>query len=175
MSWISDYIRNLLTQMRQIAAVRPSRHKIDDHQKQLDMYRSLLAEYLRQHRQWERAEVPGFLSVGITTIRGHILDLKGRLRGWAIEVDDHPDDQGPDEDIGDEVQHQRALLKIHRRNLATYTRQQQHLPAGQPPVPLVNAIEGTRSEIQRIKAALRGFGAAVEDLPEEEVGAGDTQ
>lgn len=169
MPGISDNIRHLLTQIQRIGKARPSGYDIDHHQKLLVMYRSLLAEYLRQRQQWERTEVPGFLSAGITTLRGHILEAKGTLREWKIEVNDHPDDQGPDDDIGSEVEHQRNLLKVHRRNLATYLRQQQQLPAGQTPATHINAIEDTQRQIQGIKAILRGFGVAVDDLPEEEV------
>ncbi len=166
---ISDYIRHLLTQRRRIGEARSSHYDIDQHQKLLVMYRSLLAEYLRQHQEWERTEVPGFLSVGITMLRGHILEVKGRLRGWKIEVHDHPDDQGPNDDIGDEVQHQRNLLKIYRRNLATYIQQRQQFPPGQVPATLVNAIEGTQGQVQSIKAILGSFGVMVDDRLEEEI------
>jgi hypothetical protein len=147
----------------------PSHYDIERQQKLLSMYRGLLAEYLRQKQHWERAEVPEFLSTGIQVLRGHILDTKGTLRGWRIETSDHPDDQGPDNDIGREVQHQRKLLKIYRRNLATYVLQRAQLAPDQASPSLVNSIINTRAEIQRIKAILRGFGAAVDDTPEEEI------
>jgi hypothetical protein len=60
-------------------------------QKLLAMYRSLLAEHLRQRQQWQPTEVPGFLNTGIIVLRGHILKVKGTLRGWGIVVADHPD------------------------------------------------------------------------------------
>jgi hypothetical protein len=145
----------------------PSHYDVDRQQKLLAMYRGLLAEYLRQHQQWPRPEVPGFLSAGIAVLRGHILETKGTLRGWKIAVDEHPDDQGPDDDIGREVEHQRDLLQIYRRNLATYLRQAEQFPAGQAPAMIVNSIHEARTELQRVKGILGGFGVVVEDLPAE--------
>jgi len=123
--------RLLLRAIHNDTMPRPSHDDIDRQQKLLAMYRGLLAKYLQQHQQWPRTEVPGFLSTGISVLRGHILDVKGTLRGWKVEISDHPDDQGPDDDIGAEVQHKRELLQIHRRNLALYLRQQEQFPAGQ--------------------------------------------
>src|SRR5215208_6383144 len=141
----SHHIRRLLPQALHPKEAMPSRHNIDHHQKLLAMYRSLLAEHLRQHQQWRRTEVPGFLSTGVTILRRHIMETKGTLRGWKVEINDHPDDQGSDDDIGSEVEHQRGLLKIHRRNLATYLRQHEQLPAGQSPPMLVNSLDHSRS------------------------------
>jgi hypothetical protein len=167
MSRFSHYIHRLLTQAMPQQDAMPSHYDIERQQKLLAMYRGLLAEYLRQHQQWARTEVPGFLSTGISVLRGHILDTKGTLRGWKIAIDDHPDDQGPDDDVGSEVEHQRTLLKIHRRNLATYLQQAQHFPAGQVPAMVVNSLDHVRGELQRIKAILRGFGVVVDELPGE--------
>jgi hypothetical protein len=147
----------------------PSTYDITRHQKLLAMYRSLLVEYLLQHQQWPHTELPGYISASINVLRRHIMMTKGTLRGWKIAVSDLPDDEGPNDDIASKIQHQRNLLKIHRRNLATYLRQQKQLPAGQAPPMLVNGLDQVRSEIQRIKAILRGWGVPVDDLPEEEV------
>ncbi len=164
----SRYMRRLLRAIHNKDGM-PSKYVISRQQKLLDMYRSLLAEYLQQHQQWPRTEVPGFLSAGISMLRDHILGVKGTLRGWRIVVDDHPDDQGPDDDIGAEVEHQRGLLKIRRMNLLTYLQQKEQLEPGQAPPIVIHSIQHSRTEIQRIKAILRGFGVAVDDLPEEEV------
>jgi hypothetical protein len=169
MPHLSDSIDRLLTYMRRIGDVMPRRYSIDRHQKLLIMYRALLAEYLRQHQQWARTEVPGFLSAGISTLRAHILETKAALRGWKVAIDDHPDDQSPDNDIGSAVEHQRNLLRIHRTTLAAYLSQKEQLKLGQAPPIVINSIQHSRSEIQRIKAILRGWGVAVDDLPEEEV------
>ncbi len=147
----------------------PTNYDILRQQKLLSMYRALLAAYLRQHEQWVRPQIPVLLSTSISVLRGHILEVKGRLRGWKIEVHDHSDDQDPNDDRRDEIQHQRELLKIHRRNLATYLAQQKQLPIGQSPPILVNSLDHIRSEIQRIKAILRGWRVTVDDLPEEEI------
>jgi hypothetical protein len=144
-------------------------YDIDRYQKLLAMYRSLLAEYLRQHQQWHRTEVPNFLSTGIDVLRGHIMETKGTLRGWKVEVNDHPSDDGPNDDIGRKVQHQRELLRIHRTTLRAYLAQKAQLEPGQAPPLVLNSIHHARNEIQRIKGILRGYGVAVDDLPEEEI------
>lgn len=167
MPYFSHTIRRLLTGAIYNRDCMPNHHDIARQQQLLSMYRGLLAEYLRQHQHWPRAEVPGFLSAGIAVLRGHILDVKGTLRGWKIEISDHPDDQGANDDIGSEVEHQRDLLKIHRRNLAHYLHQREQFSAGQAPAIVVHSIELARDEILRAKAILRGFGVAVADLPAE--------
>jgi hypothetical protein len=146
----------------------PSKHDINRQRKLLIMYRGLLAEYLRQQQEWSRAEIPSFLSTGITVLRGHILEVKGTLRGWRLAVDDHSDDEGINDNLGRKVEHQRNLLKIHRTTLAGYLSQRQQLEPGHITPLVINSIQHSRNEIQRIKAILRGWGVAVDDLPEEE-------
>jgi hypothetical protein len=147
----------------------PTTQEINRQKKLLNMYRNLLAEYLQQQKQWEWMEVPEFLRTGIEVLRSHIVNVKGTLRGWKLEISDHPDDQGPNSDIIGDIQHQRELLTIYRRNLATYLENQKQFTTGQAPPMLINSLENTRNEIQRIKGILRGYGVAVDDLPEEEI------
>jgi hypothetical protein len=147
----------------------PSHYDIDRQQKLLTMYRSLLAEYLHQYQQWRGARIPRFLNSGIPMLRRHILEVKGTLRGWRIEVNDNPDDEDPNDNKDFKVRHQLDLLKIHRSNLATYLAQQKQLSGGQAPPALVNSLDHVRSEIQRVKAILRGWGIVVDDLLEEEI------
>jgi hypothetical protein len=142
--------------------------KIDHQQKLLSMYRSLLAEYLRQRDLWDRFEVPDFLSIGISNIRGDIVDVKRRLRKWKIAVIDHPDDEGPDDELAVRVQQHREFLKIHRRNLEIYLKQQEQFGESLSPPVVIHSIQHNRSEIQRIKAILRGWNIVVEDLPGED-------
>jgi hypothetical protein len=146
----------------------PNNAEIDYQQKLLTMYRSLLAEYLRQRGLWDRAEAPEFLSDGISAIRDDIVDVKGRLRGWKIAVADHPDDEGPNNDLASKVKHHRNLLKIYRANLELHLKQQNLFGESQVPPGIVHSIQNARSEIQRIKAILRGWNIVVEDLPGEE-------
>jgi hypothetical protein len=148
--------------------IMPDNVEFGSQQKLLFMYRCLLAEYLRQRNLWDRTEVPPFLSTGISVIRKHILDVKGRLRGWKIAVADHPDDEGPNDDLAAKVQHCRKLLKIHRANLEIYRKQQEQFGEGLAPPAVIHDIQNARSEIQKIKAILRGWNIAVEDLPGEE-------
>jgi hypothetical protein len=143
---------------------------INYQQKLLSMYRGLLAEYLQQRELWDTTEIPDFLRTGISAIRRQIVDVKGRLRGWKIVVDDHPDDEGPDDNLAGEVAHHRNLLKIHRTNLELALRQQELFGERDIPPRVIYTLQNTRSEIQRIKAILRGWNIAVEDLPEEEEG-----
>lgn len=71
----------------------------------------------------------------------------------------------------DEIQHLRDRLKIHRENLATYLRQlAMHGAAYAPPI-VSHGIREARDEIARIKAALRGWGEAVVDHPDDSAGA----
>jgi len=147
---------------------RPRQADIARHQKLLAMYRALLAEFLRQRTLWDRTDVPDYLSTGIEVIRMHILDVKGTLRAWKVEVADHADDKGPRDDRARDVKFHRELLDIHRSNLKTYLKQQEHFGVHQVPPIVVQSIQLNRSEIQRIKAILRGWNVPVDDMPEED-------
>lgn len=146
----------------------PRQEQIEHEQRLLTMYRSLLKEYLRQQAMWEELEVPQFLRIEIPLIRHHIMNLKGSLRASKILIVDYFDDDGSKDNIIDEITHQRILLEVHRENLAFHLKQQQQFDMRQVPVPLINSIRQSRSEIQRIKAILRGWSAPVDDLPAEE-------
>ncbi len=63
---------------------------------------------------------------------------------------------------------QQELLRIHRRTLAHYLGQQAALGAAFVPPGVMHGIHDARSEIAHIKATLRGWGATVEDLPDDE-------
>jgi hypothetical protein len=145
----------------------PTQEEILQHRKLLAMYRDLLAEYLRQQKLWDRTEIPAFLSTGISVIRGHIKNTKGTLRGWKVEIADQPDDEGPDDDLASEVAHQRGLLKIQRANVKIYLRQLEQFGPAQAPATVIHSLRHSRSELRRIKAILRGWNIAVDDLPEE--------
>jgi hypothetical protein len=146
----------------------PSNSDVEHQQKLLEMYRALLAEFLRQQKLWDRSDIPDYLLTGIVVIRGHILNIKGTLRSWKILVADHPDDEGPRDDFAREVRHHRELLDIHRANLRTFLKQEELFPAHLAPPMIVQSIELNRTEIQRIKAILRGWNVPVEDLPGED-------
>ena len=143
-------------------------HSVDYQQRLLRMYRDLLAEHLRQRAAWDRFDVPEYLRNSISSLRDRIVQAKGTLRGWGVTVDDHPDDAEPDDDLVGDVQHQRGLLRIHRGNLATLLRQREAFGAEQAPPIVVNGLQQTRADIQRVKAILRGWGVAVEDQAGEE-------
>jgi hypothetical protein len=141
---------------------------INYQQKLLSMYRSILAEYLRQCNLWEKRKVPIFLSSKILVIRSYIVDVKGCLRGWKIAVSDHPDDEGSDDDRASEVAHYRDLLKVYRQRLPIHLKQQEQFGENLAPPMIIHELQNARSEIQRIKAILRAWNIVVEDLPEEE-------
>jgi hypothetical protein len=68
----------------------------------------------------------------------------------------------------EDIEAQRELLRIHRRNLARYLRQQADHGGPMFVLPAIaNGIEQTRADIRRIKAILRGWDQPVEDLPDE--------
>lgn len=67
----------------------------------------------------------------------------------------------------DDITHQQTLLSTYRRNLGYYLKQQAALGEAYAPPGVLNGIMEARSNIQRIKQVLRGWGVAVEDLPDD--------
>jgi len=67
----------------------------------------------------------------------------------------------------DDIKHQQELLAINRRNLDNYIKQQDQYGSGYIPLIILNGIEEARSNIKRIKGILRGWGAYVEDKPDD--------
>jgi hypothetical protein len=145
----------------------PAKDDIIYNQKLLTMYRDLLSEFLRQHEQWSYAETPEFLSRNIVEARRNIMNIKGTLRSWSVTVNDQPNDQDNKEDLMPEIIHQSQLLKIYRKNLPLYLNQKEQFAENQVPPHIINSIHKARTEIQRIKAILRGWNIPVEDLPGE--------
>ena len=145
----------------------PCNDEIANHQKLLAMYRGLLAEYLRQRENWDWRDVPAYLREGVKQLRHHILYTKGSLRGWGITLDDELNDEGPDDDIAGKIEHQRNLLRIRRKNLRHHLQQQTYYEPGQAPLIIMRSIEDERSNIQRVKAILRGWDVPVEDQPDD--------
>jgi tetratricopeptide (TPR) repeat protein len=71
----------------------------------------------------------------------------------------------------EDIEAQRELLRVYRRNLARYLQQQaeQGGPAYVTP-PVANGIVDARAEIARIKTILRGWGQTVDEHPDDEPG-----
>lgn len=70
-----------------------------------------------------------------------------------------------------DIDAQRRLLEIHRRNLQLYLEQRASLGATQITPAVANGIDETRDNIRQIKATLSAWGVAVESLPiDEEIG-----
>lgn len=67
----------------------------------------------------------------------------------------------------DEINSLRERLRIYRRNLSTYLNQLAMHGVGYAPPIVTNGIREARDEIARIKAALRSWGEAAEDLPDD--------
>jgi Tfp pilus assembly protein PilF len=66
------------------------------------------------------------------------------------------------------IDQQQQLLAAHRATLAHYLIQRAQLGSGYAPPGVTNGITEARAEIRRIKEVLRGWGATVEDLPDDE-------
>jgi hypothetical protein len=68
----------------------------------------------------------------------------------------------------DDIKHQRNLLEINRRNLTHYLQQRDTLGEAYTPPGTLNGILETRANIKRIKGILNGWGASIEDNPDDE-------
>lgn len=66
-----------------------------------------------------------------------------------------------------EIKHQQELLDINRDRLRVLVKQAAKMGVFAPPY-VLNEIDEARATIARIKATLRGWGVAVEDLPVDE-------
>lgn len=70
----------------------PTQEEIDDQLELLAIYRRNLARYLKQQAALSSTYVPPSIANGIEEERNHILQVKGILRGWSVDVNDHPHD-----------------------------------------------------------------------------------
>lgn len=68
----------------------------------------------------------------------------------------------------DDIVAQQALLQAHRRTLAVLLEQEAKLGAAYAPPAIANGIAEARAAIARAKRALRDWGAAVDDLPDDD-------
>ena len=68
----------------------------------------------------------------------------------------------------DDTKHQLNLLEINRRNLSHYLKQRDTLGEAYTPPGTLNGILETRANIKRIKGILNGWGASIEDNPDDE-------
>src|SRR5437764_25996 len=68
----------------------------------------------------------------------------------------------------EDIEAQRELLRVYRRNLALYLQQQAEQGGIAYVTPAVaNGIVDARAEITQIKAILRGWGQAIDDHPND--------
>jgi hypothetical protein len=67
-----------------------------------------------------------------------------------------------------EIQQQQALLDAHRHTLSVYLRQRALQGQAFTPPSTENGINEARNNIRNIKKILRGWGALVEDRPDDE-------
>ncbi|MBK9940621.1 MAG: hypothetical protein IPP13_03240 [Kouleothrix sp.] len=72
----------------------------------------------------------------------------------------------------EEIQNQLSLLETHRRTLAVYLRQRAQMSVLAPPG-VAHGIDEARKQIGRTKDALRQWGAAVDDHPDDTESAPD--
>jgi hypothetical protein len=68
----------------------------------------------------------------------------------------------------DDIVAQQALLEAHRQTLHVLLGQQARLGADFAPPAIASGIAEARGQVARIKAVLRGWGASVEDMPDDE-------
>jgi hypothetical protein len=68
----------------------------------------------------------------------------------------------------EDIDNQKTLLASHRRTLAHYLRQEALLGAAHTPPGVVHGIYESRQAIQRMKAALRSWNVAIDDLPDDD-------
>ncbi len=68
----------------------------------------------------------------------------------------------------EDIDQQKTLLNIHRRNLAHYLKQATFHGQGNIPLGTLNGIDSERSEIRRIKGVLRGWKQQVDDHIDDE-------
>lgn len=68
----------------------------------------------------------------------------------------------------EEIAEQEQLLAAHRHTLAIYLKQQAEIGHAYSPPALISGIDEARSNIRRIKAALKGTGVEVAEDPDDE-------
>ena len=68
---------------------------IQSQEKRLHLYRRTLSNSLEQMAMLGSAHAPPGLVHTISEARDNILHIKSVLRGWGVEVENHPDDDGP--------------------------------------------------------------------------------
>jgi hypothetical protein len=68
----------------------------------------------------------------------------------------------------EDILHQQTLLQDYRRTLFHYLSQRAQLSTAYAPPGVSQGIHEARENIRRIKAVLRNWGIAVEDLPDDE-------
>jgi hypothetical protein len=73
--------------------------EISAQQKLLEASRRTLAHYLRQQLVHSTAYTPPAVTHGIYEAREEIRRIKITLRGWGVEVDDHPNDAEADDSL----------------------------------------------------------------------------
>ncbi len=89
---------NLGAQPTAASGDRPSnvsQEQIDDQRELLEAHRRTLAIYLKQQAALGSAYAPPGIANGIREARGAITRIKAALRGWGVQVADHPDDNAP--------------------------------------------------------------------------------
>jgi hypothetical protein len=68
----------------------------------------------------------------------------------------------------DQIAQQQRLLEVYRQTLAHYLGQFAMLGSAYAPPAITHGIREAREEIRHVKAALRGWGVPIEDLPDDQ-------
>lgn len=78
----------------------PDQEEVEGQFELLAAFRRTLSQYLRQQAQLGEAYAPPPVLAGIYEARQNIRRVKGIMRSWGVNVDDHPND----EDVGQILQ-----------------------------------------------------------------------
>jgi hypothetical protein len=133
-----------------------------------DTTRAQLEQDLRAlHAQRSKpASIQGSASVG-GTLYGNVIGVNLGTAQTYFNTSPPAAGQQPAAVSPEAIDDQRGLLVSHRRTLAIYLKQlAQHGSANAPPS-IEHGIREARAAIHHAKAALRGWGLAVDDHPDD--------
>lgn len=154
--------------------VMPAQEDIIGQQRILQAHRRRLADLLIQRAtSGEVNATPGVIG-DIRGTRAEIRRVKAILRGWAVSVADHPDDDTWEPRTASDGGHtqeaiaiQDDLLQAHRRRLADLLKQKATTGDANAALDVLDGIRSARSQIRRIKQILREWGMVVTDHPDD--------
>jgi hypothetical protein len=136
-------------------------------QRTLAAFRRILAAYLNEYDAWGAPDVPPLIANNIASFRREIMYIKSFLRSQDLQVSDDAIDDGPVDQRAQEIAHQRKLLTIYRRRLASLLQQRAQMHASAISIPTHIDVEmaDTRQHIKETKAILEHWGVMIDEIP----------